>query len=564
VASFSPGHGQREHDGAITVVDPSAGPDAIQYARQITKTPRYRDPWAFSENCFIAARGKTLVLLVGQSHEQVIYELSEADRNAGLECHEPRPLNPRPREQQISSRIRADEAVGRLIVSDVYTGRNLEGVKRGEIKKLLVLETLPMPIHYTGGMEPISYGGTFTLERILGTVPVEPDGSASFEVPAMRSVFFVALDENDLSVKRMQSFTSVQPGETASCVGCHEYRTQAPPPAANELAALRRPPSRIEPIADTPDVFDFPRDVQPILDQLCADCHGYEKTDRGGPRDGRLILTGDHGPLYSHSYYMLTIARLFSDGRNEPRSNYKPRTLGSSASRLLTLLDGSHYEVKATPQQKKILRLWIESGAAYPGTYAALGCGMIGNYAENNQVNAGQDWPATKAAADVIKQRCAGCHNKPERLLPVSLADERGVSFWQPSMDDPRLLTSRHIVFNLSRPEKSILLLAPLAKSAGGWELCRDPQTTQGATVFADTADSGYQKLLALCVAGKEFLAQSNPRFDMPNFRPRPDWVREMKRYGILAAGTISEAGADIYATERRYWESLWYQPVTE
>jgi hypothetical protein len=68
---------------------------------------RYRDPWAFSENCFIAARGKTLVLLVGQSHEQVIYELSEADRNAGLECHEPRPLNPRPREQQISSRIRA-------------------------------------------------------------------------------------------------------------------------------------------------------------------------------------------------------------------------------------------------------------------------------------------------------------------------------------------------------------------------------------------------------------------------------------------------------------------------
>jgi cytochrome c553 len=377
-------------------------------------------------------------------------------------------------------------------------------------------------------------------------------------------VFFVALDENDLAVKRMQSFTSVQPGETASCVGCHEYRTQAPPPAANELAALRRPPSRIESIADTPDVFDFPRDIQPILDQLCTDCHGYEKTARGGPRDGRLILTGDHGPLYSHSYYMLTIARFFSDGRNEPRSNYKPRTLGSSASRLLTMLDGSHYEVKATPQQKKMLRLWIESGAAYPGTYAALGCGMIGNYAENNQVNTGQDWPATKAAADVIQQRCAGCHNKPERVLPVSLADERGVSFWQPSMDDPRLLTSRHIVFNLSRPEKSILLLAPLAKSAGGWELCRDPQTKQGATVFADTADSGYQKLLALCVAGKEFLAQSNPRFDMPNFRPRPDWVREMRRYGILGPGTISEAGADIYATERRYWESLWYQPVTE
>jgi hypothetical protein len=227
----------------------------------------------------------------------------------------------------------------------------------------------------------------------------------------------------------------------------------------------------------------------------------------------------------------------------------------------LTLLDGSHYQVKATTQQKKMLRLWIESGAAYPGTYAALGCGMIGNYAENNQENTGLDWPATKAAVEVIQQRCAGCHNKPERVLPLNLADERGVSFWQPSMDDPRLLTSRHIVFNLSRPEKSILLLAPLAKAAGGWELCRDLQTKQAATVFTDTADPGYQKLLAMCVAGKEFLAQNSTRFDMPNFRPRRDWVREMKRYGILPAELDSTAPMDVYATERKYWESLWYQP---
>jgi hypothetical protein len=186
---------------------------------------------------------------------------------------------------------------------------------------------------------------------------------------------------------------------------------------------------------------------------------------------------------------------------------------------------------------------------------------MIGNYAENNQVNTGLDWPATKAAAEVIQKRCTDCHNKPARVLPLNLADERGVSFWQPSMDDPRLLTSRHIVFNLSRPEKSILLLAPLAKAAGGWELCRDPQTKQPATVFADIADPGYQKLLALCVVGKDFLAHTNTRFDMPNFRPRRDWVREMKRYGILPAELDSTAPMDVYATEQKYWESLWYQP---
>ena len=208
-----------------------------------------------------------------------------------------------------------------------------------------------------------------------------------------------------------------------------------------------------------------------------------------------------------------------------------------------------------------MVRLWIDSGAAYPGTYAALGCGMIGDYAENAELHTGQDWPATQAAAKVIQKRCAGCHSDPARLLPQSLADERGVSFWQPDLKDPRLLTSRHIVFNLSRPEKSIILLAPLAESAGGWGLCCNPQTRERVTVFADKTDPGYQDLLALCVAGKEALAQGTRRFDMPDFRPRADWVREMKRFGILPADGDPAGPAACYALERQYWESLWYKP---
>ena len=101
---------------------------------------------------------------------------------------------------------------------DVYKGRNMSDVKRGEIKKLLVLESLPKPINFTGGMDPLTYGGSFTLERVLGTVPVEPDGSANVELPALRALFFVALDENDVAVKRMQSFLTVQPGELTSCL----------------------------------------------------------------------------------------------------------------------------------------------------------------------------------------------------------------------------------------------------------------------------------------------------------------------------------------------------------
>ena len=79
-----------------------------------------------------------------------------------------------------------------------------------------------------GGGEIAFYGGTFTLERILGTVPVAEDGSAYFEVPALRSLFFIAMDADRRAVKRMQSFVSVMPGETTGCVGCHEDKDEVP------------------------------------------------------------------------------------------------------------------------------------------------------------------------------------------------------------------------------------------------------------------------------------------------------------------------------------------------
>ncbi len=561
VAIFSPGHGMTEHAGPITIVDPEAGPDNKAFAKRISRGDQLRDPWAFSENCIMAAQGGSLVVMDGTGAQQEIFKLPDAEVQSGMLLHEPRPLLAHAREAIIPDRTDLREKTGRVVLGDIYEGRNMAGVKRGEIKKLLVLEPLPAPIHYTGGMEPISYGGTFLLERIVGTVPVEADGSAHLELPALRSFFFVALDENDLAVKRMQSFLTVQPGETTGCVGCHEQRTKTPAANAKLTLAAARPPSRIEPIAGVPEVIDFPRDIQPILDDLCVKCHGYDKTEQGGPWAGRLILTGDHGPMYSQSYYMMTIAGLFSDNRNQPRSNYAPHTLGSSASKLLKMLDTPR--VHATAAQKKMLRLWIEAGAPYPGTYASLGCGMIGSYSENQPIQADGDWPTTIAGAQVIDQRCASCHNEPSRLLPRALSDERGVSFWQPEMSDPRLNTSRHIVFNLSRPEKSILLLAPLSEKAGGWGLCRDPKTKQPVTVFADAADPGYQKLLAMCQAGKERLDQIK-RFDMPGFRPRQDWVREMKRYGVLPESLGPSDPIDAYAVEERYWESLWHQPAPD
>ncbi|RME91842.1 MAG: hypothetical protein D6766_11120, partial [Verrucomicrobia bacterium] len=551
VAVFSPGHGRQEHAGAIAVVDPALGPDAVEGARLVAKEPVYRDPWAFSESAFMAARGQELAFVDGRGRVEPVYRLPAELRQRGLTLHEPRPLMPHPRERVIPPLSDPARATGRVILANIYEGRHMEGVRPGEIKKLLVLETLPKPINFTGGMDPLTYGGSFTLERVVGTVPVEADGSAYLELPALRGFFFVALDENDLAVKRMQSFLSLMPGETLGCVGCHEQRTRTYQPE-RPLLALQRPPSRPEPVADCPDVFDFPRDIQPILDRLCVDCHDYAPGQGGGPRAGGVVLTGDHGPMFSHSYFTLTVKRLFRDGRNEPRSDYPPRTLGSAASRLLRLMDGSHHGVRATERERRMVRLWIETGAPYPGTYAALGTGSIGGYSENHQVHTDFDWPTTRAAAAVLQRRCDGCHTG-QRRLPHALSDEIGISFWRFSLEDPRLRFSRHILFNLSRPEFSLLLLAPLSREAGGLASCA------GAPVFASKDDPDYRTLGAMVEAGRQALARMK-RFDMPGFRPRPEYLREMQRYGVLPPGA-DPALIDPYELDRAYWKSLWYEP---
>jgi hypothetical protein len=47
-------------------------------------------------------------------------------------------------------------------------------------------------------------------------------------------------------------------------------------------------------------------------------------------------------------------------------------------------------------------------------------------------------------------------------------------------------------------------------------------------------------------------------RFDMPGFRPGPEYIRELKRFGILPAKFSSDREIDCYATDRDYWTSLW------
>jgi len=561
-AIFSPGHGANEHRGRLYVVDPAAGPDSQGSAAPVKACPPWvRDPYPFSEECFLVARRHELLLVdAAAGKAEVVHRLSEADRKGGLELHEPQPLRPRPTERLIPDRTDLSEPTGRLILADVAHGRRMDGVKRGEVKKLLVLESLPKPVNFSGGMEPLTWLGSFTLERVLGTVPVEPDGSAYFELPAHRPVFFVALDEDDLSVKRMQSFVSVMPGETTSCAGCHEHRNQTAR-EQRSLLATRRPPSRIKPFEGQPDVLDFPRDIQPILDRHCVKCHNFEK------RAGKVVLCGDRGPKYSHSYWTLMAMGQVADGRNA-WSNNAPRTIGSSASPLLKKLSGGHNKVKVSEAEWRTVWLWIEASAPYPGTYAALGSGMA----------YGNAWGA---AGEVLRRRCYSCHYLPRKggkpvpgkiALPARGHPYRGGARHQRFEGKylPSARRSLEIVLNLTRPAKSPLVLAPLARAAGGWGVCGDPRVKEknakphadspearARGVFRSTKEADYRRLVA-AIAGAKAELDRIKRFDMPGFRPNVHYVREMKRYGILPKHLKATDPIDVYRTDQAYWRSFW------
>ena len=575
LAVFSPGHGRRSHAGNLALIDPASGPDHVGFAPVITQRADWRDPYPVTDDCFLAARENGLYVMNAQGY----YEQFHAVDGPAMKAHEPRPLRPRPRERVIPPRSNWAKATGTLILADVTRGRNMAGVRPGEIKKLLVLETLPKPVNFSGGMSPVTPSGSFTIPRILGTVPVEPDGSAYFEAPAIRPLFFVALDENDLSVKRMQSFVSVMPGETTGCVGCHERRTDAVAnPLHSTLMAVTHRPNKITPIPDVPDVLDFNTRIQPILDAHCTCCHNPRAEAK---LSGGVVLTAHRDSqfaLWPRSY--LTLFAQVAEGRNAD-GNRAPRTIGSSASPLMKLIEPAHYFVRLSAREKATVRLWIEAGALYPGSYASLGTGGSGMY----------------VAIHTLTRRCGTCHGYRHADGSIRL------SFQTPEPEK----------WDLDEPEKSRMLLAPLAKDAGGLGLCRGeymvfpngtktparkpdrkarrknrsdddellegdlddllageaepdglvvdlelPRTVAVPGVFASTADPDYQEIL-------RHLRRRGPwrgRFDMATFRPNEHYIREMKRYGILDKSYTPDQPLDVFALDRAYWRSFWHVPT--
>jgi hypothetical protein len=201
-------------------------------------------------------------------------------------------------------------------------------------------------------------------KQVLGTVPVEDDGSAYFEAPACTPMLFQALDARGRAVQTMRSLVYLQPDEKESCIGCHEHRMKQKTPRI-QAKAIQRAPSKIAPGPDGSLPFSYPRLVQPILNRHCVNCHKGEKP-------GLPVLTGDPENIFSKSYNALVNRVAFSAWGN-PHNNFEPLTepgrFGAIGSPLAKMLEAGHKKVQLTPEEWISLYTWMDVTALFYGTF---------------------------------------------------------------------------------------------------------------------------------------------------------------------------------------------------
>ena len=179
----------------------------------------------------------------------------------------------------------------------------------------------------------------------------------------------------------------------------------APPRRRRGIGCCRWPPSgrpnAIEPLGDVPDLPDFTRDVQPILDRNCVRCHDYDR------REGGVILSGDHGPMFSHSYYTLTVWGQLADGRNQAQSNYAAADAGQRRGAVDEVAFRRALRREADGTRAPPRTALARHRGPLSGTYAALGTGSIGGYIDNAAtLNNDSDWPETRGPAGFRPSLC--------------------------------------------------------------------------------------------------------------------------------------------------------------
>lgn len=303
VVAVASGHHTRQ-TGKLVIVDPARGHEEAAGVRLIAPVRRteavrvdrygqdgelFQYPYPLSETQFLVTYDP-----FGYEREPLLFkiylmtidgrrELLVADES--ISCNQPVPLVPRPFPHRRPDVADHRKATGVYFVQDVYQGQGLRGVPRGAIKKLRVVA-----VEYRAAgvgsnrnrgpagaaliSTPIAVNnGAWDVKIVLGDATVHEDGSACFRVPARTPVYFQALNANGHAVQTMRSWSTLQPGEYFSCVGCHETKSTVPPPVDRAPTAMRTGPQELEPFYGPARGFSFPREIQPVLDRHCVRCH---------------------------------------------------------------------------------------------------------------------------------------------------------------------------------------------------------------------------------------------------------------------------------------------------
>ena len=354
---------------AIELVDVQGSFDAFKSVQ-----PKYEDPYPLSSKYFLVSR-----TVSRETGEQMGIFLVDVFGNENLlhtevpGCFDPFPLGPRQRPPVVPVRRTFASDRGTFYVQDVYAGPYSQDIPRGSIKYLRVVES-PEKRNWTdpawggqGQHAPAMNWHSFENKRILGTVPVEQDGSAHFDVPAERFVFFQLLDEDGMMVHSMRSGVNLQPGETQGCVGCHEDRNSTPPTATTSLLALQRAPSQLTGWYGPPREFNYQAEVQPVFDRHCAGCHDFQQ-----PAGEKLRLVKDRSLAFNASYTDLWRLGYIQCVGGGGATVMPAKSWGSHASKLVRVLrDGhpDHKDVRLSAEELDRIVTWIDLNAPYYPVY---------------------------------------------------------------------------------------------------------------------------------------------------------------------------------------------------
>jgi len=330
-----------------------------------------------------------------------------------ISCNQPVPLAARRVSHVRPSVVDHQQTHGIYYIQDIYRGQPLAGIERGTIKKVRVVALEFRAAGFgrnisagEGGAAlsstPMSIGnGCWDVKRVLGDAHVYEDGSACFKVAARTPVYFQALDAQNRVVQTMRSWSTLQPGEMLSCVGCHEDKREVGYTATPSLA-MQHGPADLEPFYGSARGFSFLNEIQPILNRHCISCHDdrEQSINWSQPLVKRLkepvedkafslLETPNHDPVamryWSDSYLALTRAghpehwketiqgqpnRLVSwiTAQSRP-SMLPPLSAGSVRSGLYDMLAGGHAGVELSAEELDKIACWIDLGVPYCGDY---------------------------------------------------------------------------------------------------------------------------------------------------------------------------------------------------